>query len=303
MKISYLPQANIDKTKWDNCIDNARNGLIYGYSFYLDAMSENWDALIINDYEMVMPLTWKNKYGIYYLYQPFYTASLGVFGNDISAEVVKLFLENIPSKFKYWDFYLNRNNLFSITEFSMYERSNYILPLCENYEILKSKYASSHIRNIKRAIQFGNVVKKDIPIADVIHLAKEQAKDFSTIEEKSFSNFTRLFEFLKQKKQATTYGVYSPQNKLVASCAYFYSHNRAYYILVGNHPDGKTSGASHLMIDAFIKEHAGKNLILDFEGSNIPSLAFFYKSFGSVLEKYPGIKMNKLSTIAKLFKQ
>ena len=96
-------------------------------------MSENWDALIINDYEMVMPLTWKKKYGIYYLYQPFYTASLGVFGNDISAEVVKLFLENIPSNFKYWDFYLNRNNLFSITEFSMYERSNYILPLCKNY--------------------------------------------------------------------------------------------------------------------------------------------------------------------------
>jgi hypothetical protein len=185
----------------------------------------------------------------------------------------------------------------------MYERSNYILPLSENYDTLKSKYASSHVRNIKRSIHLGNIVKKNIPIEDVIHLAKEQARDFSTIEEKNFSHFTHLFEFLKEKKQATTYGVYSPQNKLVASCGYFFSHNRAYYILVGNHPDGKTSGASHLMIDAFIKEHAGENMILDFEGSNIPSLAFFYKSFGSVLEKYPGIRMNKLSAIAKLFKQ
>jgi hypothetical protein len=185
----------------------------------------------------------------------------------------------------------------------MYERSNYILTLSQNYEILKSKYASSHVRNIKRAIQYGNFVKKNIPIADVIDLSKEQAKNFSKIEENNFSDFTRLFEFLKQTNQATTYGVYSPQNKLVASCAYLFSHNRAYYILVGNHPDGKTSGASHLMIDQFIKEHAGKNLILDFEGSNISSLAFFYKSFGSELEKYPGIKMNKLSAIAKLFKK
>lgn len=282
---------------------HASNGLIYAYSFYLDAMSESWDALILNDYEMVMPLTWKKKYTIYYLYQPFYTASLGVFGNDISAQMVKLFLENIPAKFKYWDFYLNRDNLFSIPEFPMYERSNYILPLSENYEILKTKYAGSHVRNIKRAMQYGNVVKKNIPIADVIHLAKAQAKDFSAIEDKSFGRFADLFEFLKEKNLATTYGVYSPQDKLVASCAYFFSNNRAYYILVGNHPDGKTSGASHLMIDTFIKEHAGKNLTLDFEGSNIPSLAFFYKSFGSALEKYPGIKMNKLSPVAKLFKQ
>lgn len=303
MEISYLPQANIDKSKWDRCIGNAENGLIYAYSFYLDAMSENWDALIVNDYEMVMPLTWKKKYTIYYLYQPFFTASLGIFGNNISCETVKSFLENIPVKFKYWDFYLNRNNLFSIAEFPMYERSNYILPLSEKYEILRSKYATSHIRNIKRSIQYGNVIKKNIPVKDVIQLSKEQSKNFSTIEERNYSDFEHLFEFLKQKSMATTYGVYSPQNKLVASCAYFFSHNRAYYILVGNHPDGKTSGASHLMIDEFIKEHASEHLVLDFEGSNIPSLAFFYKSFGSVLEKYPGIKMNKLSAIAKLFKQ
>ena len=303
MKISYLPHTDIDKSKWDICIDHAPNGLIYAYSFYLDAMSENWDALVLDDYEMVMPLTWKKKYTIYYLYQPPFTASLGIFGNNISAEIVMAFLENIPAKFKYWDFYLNRKNLFSIPEFPMYERSNYILPLSDNYENLKSKYATSHLRNIKRAIQFGNVVKKNILVAEVIALAKEQASNFSSIEERSFMNFENLFQFLKEKNCATTYGVYSPQNKLVASCVYFFSHNRAYYILVGNHPDGKTSGASHLLIDAFIKEHAGKNLILDFEGSNIPSLAFFYKSFGSQLEKYPGIKMNNLSAIAKLFRQ
>jgi len=303
LKISYLPHSRIDKIKWDRCIDSAGNRLIYAYSFYLDAMSENWDALILNDYEMVMPLTWKKKYTIYYLYQPFYTASLGIFGNDISAEMVNDFLKNIPSKFKYWDFYLNRNNLFSLPDFPMYERSNYILPLNENYETLVSRYASSHVRNIKRAVQYGNVVKKDIPVKEVIALAKEQAKDFSDIEEDNFLDLANLYEFLKKRNQAMTYGVYSSQNQLVASSAYFFSHQRAYYILVGNHPNGKTSGASHLMIDHFIKEHAGENLVLDFEGSNISSLAFFYKSFGAQLEKYPGIKLNKLSAIAKLFKQ
>ncbi|MGN6605123.1 MAG: hypothetical protein ACTHK8_21885 [Ginsengibacter sp.] len=303
MEISYLPQGKIDKSKWDNCIKNSANGLIYAYSFYLDAMSENWDALVANDYEFVMPLTWKRKYGIYYLYQPPFTASLGVFGNNISKEIEKNFLENIPQKFRYWDFYLNRQNLFSIPEFPMYERSNFILRLSSDYESIKSKYASSTSRNIKRSITFGNEIRKGIPIADVIELSKEQARNFSTIDEKTYLNFSKIFNFLKEKNLAITYGVYSPQKKLVASCAYFFSHNRAYYILVGNHPDGKTSGASHIMIDAFIQDYADKNLILDFEGSNIPSLAFFYKSFGSELEKYPGIRKNKLKGIARLLKQ
>jgi hypothetical protein len=303
LKISYLPQANIDKQKWDHCIDNAGNGLIYAYSFYLDAMSKNWDALILDDYEIVMPLTWNKKYTIHYLYQPFFCAQLGIFGNNISSKIVKVFFENIPSKFKYWDFYLNKDNLFSLLAFPMYERSNYVLLLQNTYENLAAKFAQSHVRNIKRALKQGNMVKKNIPITDVISLAQVQTKKFSPITEKDYNNFSKLFEILKKKKMAVTYGVYSTNNQLTASCAYVFSHNRAYYILVGNHPDGRTSGASHLMIDHFIKEHAGENLLLDFEGSNISSLAFFYKSFGSSLEKYPGIKMNKLPAIAKLFRQ
>ncbi len=302
MKILYLPHESIDKQKWDNCIDTAANGLIYAYSFYLDAMSKNWDALILDDYKAVMPLTWNKKYTIHYLYQPFFCAQLGIFANNISSEIVKAFLENIPSKFKYWDFYLNRDNLFSIPNYPMYERSNYVLPLQNNYENIAGNFAQSHVRNIKRATQQGNTVQKNIPIADIIALAKEQTKNFSPITEKDYDNFSKLFEMLHEKKLAVTYGVYSSQNQLTASCAYVFSHQRAYYILVGNHPDGRTSGASHLMIDHFIKENSGENLLLDFEGSSINSLAFFYKSFGATLEKYPGIKVNRLPAIAKLFR-
>jgi hypothetical protein len=303
LKISYLDNAKIDRAKWDRCIDNAENGLIYSYSFYLDAMSDNWDGLILNDYEMVMPLTWKKKFTIYYLFQPYYTASLGIFGNNISKEIVHFFLKSIPPKFKYWDFYLNRDNLFFLADFPMYERSNYILPLNESYETLASKYASSHARNIKRSRQNGHIVKREIPIREVIELAKEQSKIFSSIEEKYFDRFVGLYDYLKEKKQSITYGVYSSKNILLSSCVYFFSHQRAYYILVGNHPNAKSSGASHFIINQFIKDHAGENLILDFEGSNITSIAFFYKSFGARLEKYPGIKLNKLSKIGKLFKQ
>jgi len=75
---------------------------------------------------------------------------------------------------------------------------------------------------------------------------------------------------------------------------FFYSHDRAYYILVGNHPEGRNLGASHGLIDAFIKDHAGKKLVFDFEGSDIEGLAQFYRGFGAVEEKYPAIRLNRL---------
>src|SRR4029078_29310 len=102
-QIKYLQNKEIDKAKWDACITNAPNVLIYGYSFYLDAMARHWDALVLGDYEAVMPLTWNKKYGVYYLYQPPFAAALGVFGKQVTASLLSDFLKVIPSKFKYWD--------------------------------------------------------------------------------------------------------------------------------------------------------------------------------------------------------
>ncbi|OIP03307.1 MAG: hypothetical protein AUJ97_04685 [Bacteroidetes bacterium CG2_30_32_10] len=61
MEIRYLKHKEIDKDKWDNCIEKAFNGIIYAYSWYLDIVSENWDALIEDDYKTVFPLTQKKK--------------------------------------------------------------------------------------------------------------------------------------------------------------------------------------------------------------------------------------------------
>ncbi|HEU0065547.1 MAG TPA: hypothetical protein VFQ58_10960, partial [Flavisolibacter sp.] len=77
LNIQYLSHKEINKEKWDNCITAASNGLIYGYSFYLDHMATEWDGLMLNNYEAVFPLPWRKKLGYYYLYPPYLTAQLG----------------------------------------------------------------------------------------------------------------------------------------------------------------------------------------------------------------------------------
>jgi len=85
-EIYYLRNSEIDKDSWNNCIEQAANGLIYGYSSYLDHMADNWDALVLNNYEAVMPLPWRRKAGISYVFQPFLSAQLGIFGKGNTSE-------------------------------------------------------------------------------------------------------------------------------------------------------------------------------------------------------------------------
>ncbi len=300
--IYYLPQNKIDKLKWDACIDNAGNGLIYAYSYYLDAMSKNWDALVLNDYEAVMPLTWNKKYGVYYLYQPAFTASLGVFGNHLTEILIEDFIQSIPKKFKLIEIALNHGNTFSTASHSIKIRNNYILSLNKNYSELQSAYKENIRRNIKKALQLGCTVKINISVSDIIDLSKPAMQQLTNVQEDDYINFQKLYQLLHQQNKAVTYGVYSPNNELVASCVYFFSHNRAYYILVGNHPNSKTMGASHFLIDSFIKDYSSQNLILDFEGSDIRNLAFFYSSFGANVEAYPFLKINNLPSWVKWVK-
>jgi hypothetical protein len=303
-QIKYISHAEIDKQKWDDCVQHADNGLIYTYSWYLDAMTDHWDALVMNDYEIIMPLTWNKKYGIHYLFQPYFCASLGIFSQtEINARTIEAFLKKIPKRFRYIDIYLNHKNLFAVDGFALTERINYTLALKNSYTEIAEQYRTNLKRNVRKAEQSGLIAKQNIPVEDIITVAKETMQRVSAISDDQMDRFKKLFSIAKQKQLAETLGIYNNNNQLLASAVFLHSHNRWYYILVGNHPNGKTLGASHYLIDRFIAEHAGTNTVLDFEGSDIRNLAFFYSSYGATEERYPALRMNRLPKLLKWLKE
>jgi hypothetical protein len=300
MDIRYLRNSELDRKKWDDCVTGSSNGLIYAYSFYLDALADDWDALVLNDYEAVMPLVRRKKYGISYLYQPVFVAQLGLFGKNIDGDLLSKFLNFIPKKFRLWEFSLNHGNVFPLKEFDLQLRNNYVLDLSNDYALLQRSYRENIRRNVKKSLSYGCTFQQ-VTVRQVMALAKEFAPDKS-VDEKQLQRFEKLYHILEGKGMAKAYGVAGKDGQLLSSCVFFFSHGRAYYILVGNHPNGRTLGASHLLIDGFIKEHAEQQLLLDFEGSDLRNLAFFYSSFGAAEEKYSSIKLNRLPLLVKWLK-
>jgi hypothetical protein len=299
--IQFLEHSEINKEKWDERISESPNGLIYAYSFYLDEMSPKWHALVVGDYQFVMPLTWKRKFGITYLYQPFLSAQLGVFGKNVDKNIVASFIRSIPGKFKYIDIYLNEANQHDESQ-HIYHRTNFLLDLNSNYEALRSAYSENISRNLKKAEQAGYEAKRGIDAKLVMDLALTQVKHRDKNTKENFDRFLSLYQILVSKGMAETYGVISKQGELLSSCIFFRSHKRAYYILVGNNPAGRSGGSSHFLIDSFIRDNAGNDLVLDFEGSDIESLARFYGGYGAKRVSYPGLRINKLPWLLKWMK-
>jgi len=304
LKIVYLKHSQIDKVKWDECIDHSTNRMVYAQSWYLDLVCRGWDAMVSDDYEAVMPLIHGKKFGIKYLYQPFFTQQLGVFARNTPKEsLVEEFLSAIPTKFRYVDIALNKMNRCQHSEFQLKNFVNYELNLELPYPELLASYSANTKRNINKAVKYMLSVQDDINPLDLIDLfRKNMGQNLKHIKTEHYDFLNQIMEISLNEKKAKILGVSSPDGALCAAAFFLESYDSYIFLFSATNEESKGNGAMFLIIDQFIRKHAGEKLILDFEGSNIKSLARFYKSFGAHELNYPRIKKNKLPGVLKFLK-
>lgn len=303
--IQYLEHHQLDKVKWDLCVQESFNGIIYGYSWFLDLVSEEWDGLVENDYERVFPLTWKRKAFIHYLYQPFFTQQLGIFSRSpLDEETTNGFLEAIPDRYRLIEISLNSQNRVSARGFSIHNNLTHELALIESYEQLAAGYSENTTRSIRKAIKHNLTVQADVKPDVVIRMFRQnRGRHIRTLTDPDYQRFHRLVYTCLHKGKAQVWGAYTPENELCAGIIFLFSHNRAIFLFSGLNDYGRANGAMPFLIDAFIKEYAQTYLTLDFEGSNDPDLARFYRSFGSREVTYPFITRYRLPMMFRLLKK
>lgn len=295
--IQYITHHHIERDKWDHCVTAAANSLIYANSWWLDSMSPNWDALVLNDYEMVMPLTWNKKWGFYYLYQPFFTPALGVFGNN--ATDISGFLNAIPHKFKYWDIDLNETN--TITGHTT--RVNYMLALNRPYDEIRKAYKRLATRMIKKAAGAGLEIISNISPSQIIDLyRKEYKKKHPGIADTIYDQLKKCTAAAFEKGNAQTY-IAKYSSDIVGFYLLLKDNAYIYSLLGGSTGKGQSLGAFYALTDAAIRDHSNSNRIFRFEGSDVPGIAFFDKQFGPELTYYTHIKQNNLPFPANLLKR
>lgn len=294
--IRYIKHKHIDKLRWDACINKSENGLVYAYSFFLDIMAqERWDALVLGDYEAVFPLVWGRKYGLKYLYQPFFCQQLGLFSTTaISEKMMEDFISHIPRKFVYWDFHLNYGNSFFSPKINFINRTSYNIELNQDYLSIYDKFNSDAKKNLAKAALVGyELYKPDSPQTPADCFFEAYGKwyaDENALKKRILSCANKAMElgmgFCRE--------IRGKDHQLWCSGFFFFAHNRIHYAMAAPTEEGKKYGATHVLIDEVLKEFAGKNMVFDFEGSDLKNVAYFYSKFGSKKKHYLELVLNRL---------
>ncbi len=298
--ILFLDRQEIDVVKYDICIGDATNSLPYASSFYLDALCEDWSALIIGDYEMVMPLPIRKKYGITYVYPPFFMQQLGIFSEkQIEAEIVHAFIKHIPQKIRFIQTNFNYAN--PIIEDGV-QKTNLILRLDQPYEAIIKSYSKTLQRNLNKALQMTLTFEEtDKKAAFISFYKKHTLSKTSVIKKKDIGKLSSLVDALFEKKIAKIFVVKSGSIWLSATL-FLITNKRIINLLVANSDASKETNSSARLLDNVISLYADQKIIFDFEGSELPGVSRFYRSFGAEEQVYFQYTENKLPALFKWLK-
>ncbi len=301
--IKYLKHNEIDKSKWDECILNSFNGSIYAYSWYLDIIHEDWEALVEDDYQRVMPLTVKTKYGITYFKQPYFAQQLGVFSmNVLNPEIINDFINDIPDHIKIIDANFNSFNSLTGDRFDVFENNNYQLDLISEYPKIASKYSTNTKRNLKKAIKNNLQFMKGIKPELIVDLFRNnRGKHIKNWDDRVYNTILRLAYTSIHKGAGFTCGIYTELNELCAGAFFLKTKTNLIFLFSGANDFAKSTGAMTLLIDTIIRNNAPGIRIFDFEGSNNENLARFYKGFGAKNSKYNRLKISRLGPVSNFF--
>lgn len=282
-ELTYIKRKNLDTHKYDTCIKEAINSRIYALSWYLDCASDDWDVLVLGDYEAVMPITFlklKRHLFIKKIYQPDFCQQLGVFRKvPISKENFKVLFDEFVSLKPYnysFNSYDSKKYLLYNKELSA--RVNCELDLSNTYEKISAKYSKNLKRNIAKANKEAFHISDTVSVAEFISMKKEETT--YRMVSRQYEKKTVLFNELIDRNLGKVYGVYK-EKELIAVCFVIYYQNRLINLSSATNETGKKFGAISFLFDALIKRNASTNAIFDFEGSMILGVARFFRSFGA----------------------
>jgi len=300
MNLQIIPSHKIDNAKWEACLAANANGLIYASFAYLNSMADNWSGLIINDYESIMPLPWRRKWSVTYLYTPPFIQQLGLIGN--TSLVDENILKAINKFTKYGDYFLNFPNELLPLNSTLSSKCNYILDLSVGYDSIKKGYSNELSGYLKRANAAGSEYN-DANVKDAIDLyQKHYQTRMPHLQLEDFERYKTLCLSLEKEGKAFAKEVLDESGNQLAIALFLKDGKRIYNLMPTTLADGRKQFAMHFLLDSLFQEYAQQQLLFDFEGSDLAGVKKFYEQFGSINQPYTHWHFNNLPWLLKLIK-
>lgn len=284
MAARYLNQRTIDRTRWNAAVAADSSRLPYALSWWLDAVCHHWDGIVFDDYRAVYPLPRGRFWGRYTQVQrPFYTQQCGPFGEVRVGDVADLFTA-LPSLVRSFIAPLSENAAAEEvpTDRTAKLRTNLVLELSPTAEELTASY---HKRLRQHLRSYGPVQLAPATPSLVLDTYRTNTAPRAGTTEPQHQAAEQLMIATAQRGAARLFRIDDEDGLLAAGFLPTYRGRTINLFAASTAAGYKKQGMARLLHAVILHDQAPGNLF-DFEGSDHPGIATFFRQFGGSERPY-----------------
>ena len=280
--IQFVKRNQLDENKYNACISASLQSRIYAYSWYLDIVTDNWSVLVLDDYQAVMPLPWRVKYGVKYVYPPLWLIELGFFSLKENTSI-DLFFKAARKKFRFIETRLNTDNSFDYID----KKQLHYLKLEEEYLTIYKDYNKDKKKDLRKSSKFGLIEKWNDDPKKIIHLFKKNVgARIPNVKEADYDKLLKILRLSIKNDVGEILSIYNSENVLVASGFFLKHKSRVTLLISSTNFENRKNGANTFLIDRAIFRFQKEFDTFHFGGSSITSIGNYFMSFGAEVETY-----------------
>jgi len=299
--IQLLSANQIDINRWNACVLNSNNGLIYSQTSMLNSLADNWHGLVIDNYTSVLPIPWRKKWGFRYAYVPAFMQQLG-FTGTLDESIIHLALPYIYKFLSLGDFQFNFNNT-AVTNTipGVRCRINQIIDLHRSYPDIFQEFSNDAKRNIHQSEKYQFTIQNTWR-DDIWDCFLGEMKTRYSPKPQDIFHFKEVCSLYFESNECHIRWIENDKKDLIAAWVGLQDSRRIYNLLKVTTAEGRKKSANYFLFNSLLKEWCEKPLIFDCEGSELPGVQSFYKNWGAVTEPYFQFRLNRLPFPLHLFK-
>lgn len=294
-KITILPSFEIEQTKWDDCVLRHSNGLVYAQYDYLDCICDHWSGLIIGDFEAVIALPWRTKYGFKYYYTPPFIQQLGFIGDTNYLSDIEYLIRKIRSFAWYGDLHFNFSNHLLASALKCKNKTNFVIDLSIGYTSIHQSYSNDVKQTILKQTSEELIYDQTDSFTVAIKYYQEQYADrMPHLSNEDFERLNILCKHFCNRNACIVRSIKDQSGNTLSNTLLLKDTRRIYHLLNTTFQEGRAKHSNHRLLDQVIQEFSGSQLLFDFEGSDLPGVKSFYKKFGCHIQPYFHYRRNFL---------
>lgn len=269
-KAYWVNRKEIDKKKWDDLVLKTEGASIYVLSFYLDAVAEDWEAYIAEDFSFAVPVAVVRKGGLKRVYPALFQRYIDVIG-DVSKLDLHQFEHEILKRYKKGSLNSKTPLIASLTG------DEFIYQAVEKEDFKLKTQAKRMLQRFSKAaytIREENVNTEELSQ----FIAKELSKKLPIYATKSVLFLFDLIKKAEENGQLYKIGLFHKE-ELKGGLIGLKFNNRLLYLKGTSTEESQKEGAMYALMNHFIHHGFAHNCAIDFGGSRVEGIRFFFTRF------------------------